>query len=1064
MPANAGEIKAKLTVETADFHARMKKAREDVDNLATRSHRLNQAIRATGVAFGVAGAGIAVAIGAAIKVGMDFEAQIDRVGAIAGATGDELEALKKTAMDLGASTSKSASEVAIGMEQMAAAGFEVNEIISAMPGVIAAAEASGEDMARVTEVVTAALNGFGLEASEAARVADIMAEAANRSAASVDDFGYAFKYAAPLAKQLGIEIEDLAAMVMVMADAGIEGSQAGTSLRMSLQRLADPPKSARDAIAALGVSFTDANGKMKPTRQLLADIIEAMQRLDGDTRTAAASAIFGTEAMSGMLNVIEAGPEKLKELANALRNSEGVAQETAQKMKDNLKGSIEELGGAVETASIKLTDGMSPALRAVVRDLTAWINKLSEDGTIEIWGRRLGNLIDTLREVDWAMVGTIAKFTAGAAPVALLGAKILDLTKGLGNVTKGLGNAASGAGKFSGLLSGLAALAPRLMGFLGPYGWLIAGLSVLAGLWMTTAGRVDTYTKQIQKMNVATAESTVKTDQMVDRFEELRKKAGMSYDEIGRYLDLQTRLKRETDPSKQKQLAEEIEKVKKSSGLSNAEFDEMIRLNNHLAKTMPLSTNKITEHGNAVANATDRLKQYNAQQRELIQSRLWQQATNGARSLATWLQEINKYQQQYTQHLNRSNQLTETVQQTTREIAELEQRIHDARQSGNIKLASQLEEQVRAKRVALDYTAKLADQEWEQAQKALQSADASRKKVKNLLNVYDQLKRILLLQHGINDAELASSKAIEKEISANNKTISQLEKKRDQHGANKKKIDEQIKALEKENSTLKKILPEMKNIEEQQNAVNRRVDEGTQKANKLNKTLSKKEKKHVDTSDIANAQKKTDQLNRDISATKKKPVNKKDIDAAYLAAGTLNSTIEATKKKRVDQSDLKSAQRTADSLNSTIGRKITKYVDVVINFFQRVFGGGKKHHGGIVDAPKFHDGGVASLERLRSRASAALPAWQGGVVPGFGESNAVLLGGEMVLTRHQQAKLWNRINALESAETGGVHIGSINVTLQGSGYTREDAYRIAEHVQEEIQRQAKRHQRARGRR
>src|SRR5690606_35783930 len=148
-----------------------------------------------------------------------------------------------------------------------------------------------------------------------------------------------------------------------------------------------------------------------------------MSRLEGETRTAAAAQIFGTEAASGMLNVIDAGPDKLNKLTEALRNSEGASAKAAKQMKDNLAGSIEELGGAVESASIQLYDELSPALRTVVDDLAAWINKLADQGTFKEWGRNLRDIVNALREVDWAMVGTIAKFVSGAAPVAVFGAK-----------------------------------------------------------------------------------------------------------------------------------------------------------------------------------------------------------------------------------------------------------------------------------------------------------------------------------------------------------------------------------------------------------------------------------------------------------------------------------------------------------------------------------------------------------------------------------------------------------------------------------------------------------------
>jgi TP901 family phage tail tape measure protein len=370
------DLVANIRANIAGFTGPLNEAQRQMRNTA---ERVQEAGTTMGVALGAAGAAIGIALGSAVVKAADFEAQIDRVGAIAGASGKDFDRLRQAALDLGASTSKSATEVAVGMEQMAAAGFETNEIIAAMPGVIAAAEASGEDMARVTEVVTAALNSFGLEASEATRVADIMAMAANQSAASVDDMGYAFKYAGPVAKQLGFDIEWLAAAVGVMADAGLEGSQAGTTLRMALSRLAKDTGPAAKAIKQIGVDMTDANGKMRPAPQILADIMEKLRGMGKEQRVAAAQTIFGTEAMSGMLALMDKSPAEFNKLVSALKNSKGAAAETAAEMKDNLKGSLMELQGAFETLQISVGGALAPAIRAIADALAVlvrWFNSL----------------------------------------------------------------------------------------------------------------------------------------------------------------------------------------------------------------------------------------------------------------------------------------------------------------------------------------------------------------------------------------------------------------------------------------------------------------------------------------------------------------------------------------------------------------------------------------------------------------------------------------------------------------------------------------------------------------
>lgn len=422
----------RLVVElTADINGFVKRMNEATRKLRDLGSEIEHAGRSIGQSLGAAGITVATGLGFAVKTAADFEEQIDRVGAIAGANGKELKALEKTALELGASTSKSASEVAVGMENMAAMGYTANEIIAAMPGVIAAAEASGEDMALVADVVSAALNGFGLEASKASHVADVMAAAANNSAASVNDLGYAFKYAAPIAKTTGVSLEELAAAVGILTDAGMDGSQAGTTLRAALIRLSSPTKEAKTLMDEMGISITDAEGNMRPLPDLLNDFAKATEGMGQAQKLAALSTIFGTEAASGMITLIEAGGTKIEELATKFENSSGEAQETAAKMKDNLKGSLEELSGAFETAQISIGSALSPAIRQIadaLQGLVNWFNQLSPEtqkfiaiglaltSALLILGSAVGFLVaglGMLAAANWAVLGPVALVVAG---------------------------------------------------------------------------------------------------------------------------------------------------------------------------------------------------------------------------------------------------------------------------------------------------------------------------------------------------------------------------------------------------------------------------------------------------------------------------------------------------------------------------------------------------------------------------------------------------------------------------------------------------------------------------
>ena len=399
------------------------------NNLRDVGQRMQSVGQSMAMSMGAAATAIGGALGFAVKKSMDFEAQLDRVGAIAGANTEELKALEQAALELGASTSKSATEVAQAQEIMATMGYKTNEIIAALPGIISAAEASGEDMALVADTVSAALNSFGLEASEAARVADVLAQAANDSAAGIQDMQYTFKYAAPIARTLGISLEQLGAATEIMANAGIRGEQAGTTLRAALIRLSDPPKEAAAMLRELGVRITDSSGKMLPFNQIIAQLSKSTEKMSNAQKLAALSTIFGTEAASGMLTVIEAGPEKFDELTKSLQNSGGASQEAAKKMKDNLKGSLEELQGAFETAQITIGNALAPAIEKVagyIQKLIDWFNNLSP-----------------------STQKTIATIGAVSAVLAALGASIGVVLAVIGGAVSGFGALAAAIGAIS---------------------------------------------------------------------------------------------------------------------------------------------------------------------------------------------------------------------------------------------------------------------------------------------------------------------------------------------------------------------------------------------------------------------------------------------------------------------------------------------------------------------------------------------------------------------------------------------------------------------------------------
>ncbi|MFC6117340.1 phage tail tape measure protein [Macrococcoides bohemicum] len=330
---------------------------------------------------------IVTGFGAAVKTAADFESQMSKVGAIAQVTGSDFEAMKKQAMDLGASTSKSASEVAQGMENMASMGFNAKEIMGAMPGVIAASEASGADMAQTADVMAAAINGFGLEASDANHVADVLAQTANQSAADIDAMGYALKYAGPPAKALGISIEETSAAIGIMTDAGLDGSQAGTALRGSLLGLLSPSEENSKTLEALGVKLEDSKGNFIGIGPMIEQFKKGLDGMTDSQKAATLAQLVGKESVSGFLTLMEAGPDKIGKLTKSLEESDGASKKTADQMKNNLKGSFEQMMGSIETLGIIVGNVLSPHIRKLadfIGDLVQKFNDMPQSAQLVI--------------------------------------------------------------------------------------------------------------------------------------------------------------------------------------------------------------------------------------------------------------------------------------------------------------------------------------------------------------------------------------------------------------------------------------------------------------------------------------------------------------------------------------------------------------------------------------------------------------------------------------------------------------------------------------------------------
>lgn len=302
-------------------------------------------------------------IGFAVKRASDFESSMSRVGALARANDKELNGLSSAARDLGATTVFSASQAAEGMGFLAMAGFEVSEIIDAMPGMLDVAAAAQLDLGSTADIVSNVLTGFDLQAEESGRVADVLSVAFTSANVDLLMLGDTMKYAGPVAAALGYSLEETAAVAGLLGNAGIQASQAGTTLRRMMGVLSGPTGAAADTLQKLGVRVSDAHGNMMPLTDIVEQLAVATEGMGEAQRSNAMQTIFGERAYAGVLALISQGPDKLREFTAELEQSGGAARFIAEKQLDNLQGSLKMLGSAFEEAQISIGSAFVPIIR-----------------------------------------------------------------------------------------------------------------------------------------------------------------------------------------------------------------------------------------------------------------------------------------------------------------------------------------------------------------------------------------------------------------------------------------------------------------------------------------------------------------------------------------------------------------------------------------------------------------------------------------------------------------------------------------------------------------------------
>ena len=406
------------------------RVQNEMERTARAHQRMGRDIQRIGDGFSSVGesmlpiaAGI-TAIGAAGgRAFIDFDSIITGAAAKAGATAEEMEMMRQKASQFGADFPISATQAAEGMDRLAAAGYDANQVVGVMPSVITAAVASGEDLATTSDVVSNALNIWNLKqgdiAQNAMRVADVVQMASNKSSLGMADFGLAMQYAGAPAATLNVSIEQLATAMAIMKNNGIEASTIGTSLRSVFSRLSEPPKPAAEAIEALGLQVKDASGNFLGLQPIVEQLRGKILNLSNTEQVAYAKALAGEEAYSGLLALVKTAPEEYQALQNAMDSATGSSQAQFEVMKGTLKNSIDGMLGSLESLAINFGSVLTPQIKAVTDSIGSFadmINELTPETKLLI-----GNILMGIVAFTGFMLATGKVISIGGGIVKLYG-------------------------------------------------------------------------------------------------------------------------------------------------------------------------------------------------------------------------------------------------------------------------------------------------------------------------------------------------------------------------------------------------------------------------------------------------------------------------------------------------------------------------------------------------------------------------------------------------------------------------------------------------------------------
>ncbi|MFI2817666.1 phage tail tape measure protein [Vreelandella piezotolerans] len=438
---------------------RLKRLAEQQRNAAQARSRYDRAMSLRSSMAGT-GAGMVASGGAALYAGarllapgVEYEESMSRVQALTRLEGDDerLAALRQQARELGATTAFSAGQSADAQGYLAMAGFDPAAIQAAMPDMLNLALANQTDLARTADISSNILSGFGLDPAEMGRVGDVLTATTTRANVDLEMLGESMKYVAPQARAMNMSLEQSAAMAGLLGNVGIQGSQAGTTLRAMVTRLAAPTGAAAGALADLGVNAKDAEGNLRDIPRILTDVARATEAMGNADRAAYLKDIFGEEPGAGMAELIaQQGSEGIEAFVEILSNAAGENARVAKTMADNIGGDLKSLKSAWDEVGISITETNNGALRGLIQNVTAitrgigrWINENPKlAGTLAKAAALVAVLVAAGGALTLMLASILGPFAMVRFGMAMLGPQALMVGKALtwlGGVIRAVG-------------------------------------------------------------------------------------------------------------------------------------------------------------------------------------------------------------------------------------------------------------------------------------------------------------------------------------------------------------------------------------------------------------------------------------------------------------------------------------------------------------------------------------------------------------------------------------------------------------------------------------------------